>query len=210
MDPRIITIGRLLLIPIFIFLLVSVYHSTQYISGTRMGMASFERSVKENWPRTLATFNGPLVVWQANPPVKDAPTNVLPQYSYRAGKLVCQSNRFEFGPRKTDHTVLPAGDKRLAALIKQSCSGEPKKTVLKDRIQYDYVCSATLVFYDPKNVCVSYIAKPVKADTVRAALKKNIVMFNLMIAVKLLLAGLCVWGAWPLLATARQFATKRR
>ena len=199
MDPRLLKIGRLILIPLAILLLVWVWSDGRALSGTALGQKVFERSLTERWPTATAVFNKPFTLWHANPYKKGGAFSILPDYTYKVGDVTCSGNRFEFGPRKTVHTDIAAGDLRLNDMIKGYCPGQPKKTTTKNTLRYEYQCYPMPVFYDPQNTCVSYIAKPRNADTVRLALAKSATHLKIMIAMKLLLVGVCIFLALPLL-----------
>lgn len=194
------TIIRILLIPLFLFLIYSAYQNYKDITITSAGKKLFERSLSEPWPTAYGQLtDGKMTLWHENSYKKGDMMHLLPSYSYRIGTQACSSNRFEFGPRKTDYTDIMPGDPRLARLVKAFCPSPPKKTVEKNRTVYTYSCYPMKIHYDPQNVCVSYIERPANPDSVRAALQKNVTLFGGLLVLKLIVAALCVWGVLPLL-----------
>ena len=208
MDPRIVKFGRIALIPVCLILVYSAYANLRDINTTIAGRKIFERSLTEAWPTAQADMGEKFTIWHGKPYKKGEPMKIEPNYSYRVGAVSCQSNRFEFGPRTTSYTEVPAGDKRLNDMVKSYCRDKPVKTEEKDKVKYDYRCYPIQVFYDPLNTCLSYIAKPNNPDVVRYALKKNISSFALWAFIKAILAAGCAFGALPVLRQLKRRFTK--
>lgn len=195
---------RLLCIPVLIGLIIWISIDIKNLAFVRTELGGLERSANGTWPKAYAKFDGHLILSHGLPYKKGDPMTVVSRYSYQAEGEACKGTRFEFSMQKGDKLDFPPTDRRLHDMIKTYCTGAPRKTTLKNSMQYEYSCYPIEVRYDPKEPCLSYIDKPLDPAATQAAMQKKIRMFYYMIALKIVLAALSIGiGVWPLMAGNR-------